>query len=289
MIEEKNLPLVSIVVPCYNHEKYVKETIESIINQTYKNIELIVIDDGSKDNSVSVIQELADKYGFTFIHRPNKGLSATLNEGIRLSKGKYFCACASDDIYMLDKIEKQVQFMETNPEYGMCYGKIVEFDDSGYKKEREIKNAKSGWCFEELILSNFIPAVSQMIKRDIFEDVGNFDEDLYIEDWDMWLRIVYKYKIGYVDNYLAYYRLHSNNCSSNTLKMHLAKVTIINKWGKIRNISMEINKVNMKTFRDLSRFRKKEAINFLLQCLSNKNIIINKDFIVGCLNLFRLI
>ena len=89
-MKEENIPLVSVVVPCYNHEKYVKETIESIVNQTYKNIELIVIDDGSKDNSVKVIQELADKYGFTFIHRPNKGLSATLNEGIRLSKGKYF-------------------------------------------------------------------------------------------------------------------------------------------------------------------------------------------------------
>ncbi len=128
MIEENNLPLVSVVVPCYNHEKYVKETIESIINQTYKNIELIVIDDGSKDNSVQVIQEMADKHGFTFVHRPNKGLSATLNEGIRLSKGKYFCAIASDDILMLEKIEKQVTFMEANPEYGMCYGKILYFE-----------------------------------------------------------------------------------------------------------------------------------------------------------------
>ena len=108
----KILPLVSVIVPCYNHEKYVEETIESIVNQTYENIELIVIDDGSKDASPQIIEELSKKYNFKFIHRSNKGLSATLNEGIRLSQGKYISVCASDDKLKLDKIEKQVKFME---------------------------------------------------------------------------------------------------------------------------------------------------------------------------------
>ena len=109
-MQNNEKPLVSVVIPCYNHEKFVQDCIQSVIDQTYENIELIIIDDGSKDNSVKVIQELADKYGFTFIHRPNKGLSATLNEGIRLSKGKYFSAIASDDILFLEKIEKLKEY-----------------------------------------------------------------------------------------------------------------------------------------------------------------------------------
>lgn len=270
MIKEKELPLVSVVVPCYNHEKYVKDTIESIINQTYKNIELIVIDDGSKDNSVSVIQELSDKYGFTFIHRPNKGLSATLNEGIKLSKGKYFCACASDDIYVLDKIEKQVQFMESNLEYGMCYGKIIEFDDTGYKKEREIKNVKSGWIFEEILMFNLIiPAVTTMIKKNIYETVGTYDESLFVEDYDMWLRVANTYQIGFLDEYLAYYRKHDTNISKQTLRMYQAQKVIVYKWKHITNFSKFEKSWKLKWFSSLSRNNKKEAKKYFLTALIN--------------------
>jgi len=228
-MEEITLPLVSIIVPCYNHQKYVKETIESIVNQTYKNIELIVIDDGSKDNSVQVIQELANEYHFTFIYRSNKGLSATLNEGINLANGKYFCVCASDDKYLFDKIAKQVKFMENNLNYEMCYGKVIQFNDNDSKKI-EIINAPSGFIFDDLINHNFIPAVTAMVKADLFHHVGSFDEKLSIEDWDMWLRIASKYQIGYMDEYLAYYRQHESNNSLNSLKMYESTRSIIKKW-----------------------------------------------------------
>lgn len=227
---ENKEPLVSVVVPCYNHEKYVKDTIESILNQTYKNIELIVIDDGSKDNSVYIIQKLADKYNFTFINRPNKGLSATLNEGIKLAKGKYFCVCASDDKYLFDKIEKQVRFMENHLKYEMCYAKVIQFNDKE-SKEIEIKNPPIGFIFDDLINRCFIPAVTVMIRIDIFKKIGLFDENLYIEDWDMWLRIANKYQIGYIDEYLAYYRRHDNNSSLDTLKMYNSTIAILKKWN----------------------------------------------------------
>lgn len=264
MIEEKNLPLVSVVVPCYNHEKYVKETIESILNQTYKNIELIVIDDGSKDNSPRIIQALADEYGFTFIHRSNKGLSATLNEGIKLSKGKYFSPCASDDIYIFDKIEKQVQFMESSPEYGMCYGKIIEFNEIGYKRKREIKNFKSGWIFEELLKCSFaIPAITVMIKKDIYNNIGLYDENLYIEDYDMWLRIANKYQIGFLNDYLAYYRRHETNMSKQAFKMYKAQEHILNKWSNYEKINKVLTYWHIDWFNRLARYNKKEAFKYL--------------------------
>ncbi len=268
MIEENNLPLVSVVVPCYNHEKYVKETIESIINQTYKNIELIVIDDGSKDNSVSVIQELADKYGFTFIHRPNKGLSATLNEGIRLAKGKYFSSIASDDILFLEKIEKQVKFMESNPKYGMCYGKIVYFEDSIENTYDYPNSNKQGWVFDDLLnYGCFIPAPSYFTRKEVFESVGGFDKNLWIEDWDMWLRIAKKYQVGYIDEYLAYYRKHDTNISSQSLKMYKAEKQILEKYKDYENFNNVIKNKKIVWFSLLSRKYKKEAMKYFMHSI----------------------
>lgn len=267
-MEIKEMPLVSVVVPCYNHEKYVKETIESIINQTYKNIELIVIDDGSKDNSVSVIKELADKYGFTFIHRPNKGLSATLNEGIRLAKGKYFTACASDDIFMLNKIEKQVEFMESNPEYGMCYGKIVYFEDSIENTYEYPNSNKQGWVFDDLLnYGCFIPTPSTFMKKEVFETVGEYDENLWIEDWDMWLRISQKYQVGYIDEYLAYYRKHDTNISSQSLKMYKAEKQILEKYKDYENFDNVIKNKKIVWFSLLSRKYKKEAMKYFMHSI----------------------
>lgn len=263
MIEKKEkFPLVSIIIPSYNHEKYIKETIESIVNQTYKNIELIVIDDGSKDNSVRIIQELSNKYGFIFLHRPNKGLSGTLNEGIKLSKGKYFAGCASDDIYALDKIEKQVSFMENNPDYGMCYGKVIKFDENT-KTKIEIKNPKSGFVFDALLFGTFIPAVTQFIRKDVFNDIGLFDEKLYIEDWDMWLRIAKKYKIGYVNEYLAYYRQHETNISNKISEMFESEKQILEKYKDSIFFKEAINKKKFIYFLVLLKQNKKEALKFL--------------------------
>ena len=115
---EKN-PLVSVVIPCFNHENFVQQTIQSVIDQDYKNIELIIIDDGSKDSSVEKIKSLVsvcvnrfDK--FYFIHRINKGLCETLNEAIEICSGEYLCCIASDDIILNDKISYQVKYLENN-------------------------------------------------------------------------------------------------------------------------------------------------------------------------------
>ena len=97
---KNNCPLVSIIVPCYNHEKYITECIGSIMNQTFRNFELTVIDDGSKDQSFEVLKSLQKKYEFNLIHQENRGISATLNRGIKeFSRGKYISFCASDDFW----------------------------------------------------------------------------------------------------------------------------------------------------------------------------------------------
>lgn len=259
-MKEKEMPLVSVVVPCYNHEKYVKETIESIVNQTYKNIELIVIDDGSKDTSAKVIQELADKYKFTFIHRPNKGLSATLNEGVKLSKGKYFCACASDDYFALDKIEKQVLFMQEHPQFAISYGNIIKFSENSYEEKTKVKNPKSGWIFEDIIMGDTVlPAVTVMLYTNVIKELGGYDENLWIEDWDMWLRVSDKYQVGYLDEYLAFYRRHDTNISKQAIKMYEAQKKILNKWQENKNFNRYLAKWKLNWFNSLARNHKIEA------------------------------
>ena len=115
-MNQSNQPLVSVVIACYNHERFVQDSIQSVIDQTYQNIELIIIDDGSKDGSVKKIQEMIPTckerfFRFEFRYRPNKGLSATLNEALVWCQGEYYSPIASDDMMLPQKIEKQINFL----------------------------------------------------------------------------------------------------------------------------------------------------------------------------------
>ena len=239
MMEEKELPLVSVIVPCYNHEKYVEQTIESIVNQTYTNIEFIIIDDGSKDDSPNIIKRLSEKYGFYFEQQENTGLSATLNKMIKMSKGKYIALIASDDICALDKIEILVAEIENlDDKYGLVCGNAQFIDDEGKILVREKNNhddcikyytsnrddlnlATQFGTYESLLNGNYIPALSTLIKRDALIEVGLYDENLSLEDWSMWLKLSKKFKMKYVDRIVAFYRWHDSNITK-TMNQTLA-------------------------------------------------------------------
>lgn len=227
-------PLVSVVIPCYNHAQFVQETIQSVIDQDYENIELIIIDDGSKDNSVEVIEKMkpaceARFKRFEFRHRSNKGLSITLNEALEWCEGSYYFPLASDDIIYASIISKEVSLLEKRKECGMChahaesiYSKPNVEDDSTYLHE---------FTFEQLINKNMIYAPTVMIRMSILKMLGGFDESLYMEDWDMWLRILDAgYKIAFVNEILAFYRQHENNSYKNFSRMENASDSILNKW-----------------------------------------------------------
>ena len=164
-----NNTLVTVLIPSYNHQKYIKDAILSVINQTYKNIELIVIDDGSSDDSLQIIRSLGKKYNFKYIIRENRGICATLNEALNMAKGVYFCGLGSDDMFFPEKIEKQVNFMLNNPEYAMCYSRVQLFNEKGYFELKAKKNYKSGYIFKDLILENFIEAPTALIKTDVLK------------------------------------------------------------------------------------------------------------------------
>ncbi|TFF35523.1 glycosyltransferase family 2 protein [Mucilaginibacter psychrotolerans] len=261
-----NNPLVSIIVPSYNHANYVEECILSVINQTYNNIQLIVIDDGSKDNSVEILKRLQLKHDFILDTQTNMGLSKTLNKGIKNhAKGEFICCLASDDYMMPDKIKLQVDYLQNNLNMGFVFGKAYKVNDSGeiFGKLPEVKLPNLN--FSSLLLSNYIPALTGMINRKALDEVGLYDETSYIEDWDMWLRIADKYSFGFVDEYVAYYRLHNSNISGNYGKMIASKKYIVNKWRGHKCYKRAYDAVLLEEIDIASILQKREAISLIIK------------------------
>lgn len=218
----ENEELVSVVIPCYNHQNYVQEALNSVISQTYKNIELIIIDDGSKDNSVQKIKELEKKCTerfsrFEFRARPNKGLCETLNEGFSWCEGDYICVLASDDAYLPHKIETQVQYLaECDKNIVGIFGSINFVDENG--KITQIHHIKpQKYDFKSIFLHKHdLPATTSMLRADAIKNIGELPQHLIIEDWYMWLKLTEKgCLLKGIDDVFTNYRRHSNNLSSN--------------------------------------------------------------------------
>lgn len=225
-------PLVSVVIPCYNHEQFVQKTIQSVISQTYKNIELIIIDDGSKDSSASKIKELVQTcekrfVNFEYRSRSNIGLSATLNEALEWCSGKYLSPIASDDILMPNKTELQVSYLEKNKSCMGLFGSMKLIDeDNNFIGEWLVKDKK--YVFEDVLLHNHkIMTPTAMLRLKTIKDIGGYNPKLYIEDWYMWLKLSEHGTLDSVKDIMSLYRKHDNNSSGNVEKMHASRIAIL--------------------------------------------------------------
>ena len=216
-------PLVSILCGCYNQSKFILESLESVINQTYNNYEIIIWDDASTDDSVSVIEKWITEHpekSITIIkHEKNIGICKSLNECFQLSKGKYIQMLALDDILLPNKLERHVALLEKSTEnVALVFSDAFLIDDdSEHYQNRFIAfhchylTLKSGNYFDRLVGRNFIPAMSVLLKREIVVDVGYWDENLNFEDHDMWLRIAKKHDFLFDEKTSVKYRMHENN------------------------------------------------------------------------------
>ncbi len=219
---EAGLPLVSVLITSYNHGAFIEQAILSVVNQSYKNTQLIVIDDGSTDDSLSKINSLSKRHNFKVVSQSNAGLPVVINQGISLAKGKYFVSFGSDDVMCLDRIEKQVSFLEENPSYGVCAGNTLIIDESGKQAPKRRLSKKRDLCFENLFLHDKpgIKAPTAMVRKEIFDVVGGYDTEIKLEDHYMWLKITAAgYKVHVMEDVLAYYRKHKENNSKNVVFM----------------------------------------------------------------------
>jgi len=227
--------LVSVVIPCYNHEQFVKDCIQSVIDQTYENIELIIIDDGSGDGSVSKIKEMVGLCEqrftrFEFRYRENKGLTTTLNEALEWCKGEYYSAIASDDMMFRDKFSIQInEFLKKNNSNIVgIFGGYDLIDQDNKVLTKKLKKEKK-YNFNELIMHNFdLPAPTAMLKLREVKNVGGYNENLKIEDWYMWLKLTESGSgLLYINQSLVKYRSHNDNMSKKLVLMNQERMKVL--------------------------------------------------------------
>lgn len=226
-------PLVSVIIPCYNHQAYIQDSIQSILDQTYANIELIVIDDGSKDQSVTKIEEMLEQCKTRFEHvyfntRANKGLCATLNEALQLCKGKYVSIIASDDKMLPQKTQIQVEYLESNPSIVGVFAGIELIDKNNQIMEQHVSE-KTTYSFNDIILNlHDLPTLTQMFHLDVIREAGGYDESIKVEDWYMLLKLTKdQKKLVYIPTVLCQYRIHDESFSQDGLKMALEMKKVI--------------------------------------------------------------
>lgn len=212
---------VSIILPTYNRAHCIKKAVESVLRQTYSQWELLVVDDGSTDDTEAIVAAYAASDHRVRYYRQlsNKGVSAARNEGIRQTRYDYIAFQDSDDVWHADKLEKQMRVFSENPDVGLVYcaiqgtrqdGTPVRIPDDAM--ERQIL---SGNLYKLLLQGNVIDAPSVVMQRKCLEQCGGFDETLScLEDWELFLRISKVYKIGYVDETLVDSDFHNEGVSS---------------------------------------------------------------------------
>ena len=212
-----NLPLVSIILPSYNCAAFLPHSIGTILSQTYNSYEIIVIDDGSTDNTKEVLYPFMQRIKYIRLEQ-NKGLPTARNIGIRSAQGKYIAFIDADDLWLPEKLQTDIEYFETHPEVSMVYSKHINIDEKGDDLNGNTKKQlPSGNIFTQLFSEqNFIITSSVVVRKEVFETTGLFDEQLFnCQDWDMWLRIAFHFKVAGINKPLVKYRHNPHSLSKN--------------------------------------------------------------------------
>ncbi len=209
---------VTVIMPCFNHARFVTESIRAIQQQTHLDIELLVVDDASSDHSLEIVHSLArdDSRIRSIKHSQNQGASKSRNDGLRAASGSFIAFCDADDVWERDKLAFQLNLLQSNPEFDVAYSDSALVDENGLSTGGRFSDlfpppqSVSGYLFRELILRNFINIQSVLMRRQCFERVGTFDEHIkWVEDWWYWVRLSQHHRFLYSQEPLARYRLHS--------------------------------------------------------------------------------
>jgi glycosyltransferase involved in cell wall biosynthesis len=225
-----NTPLVSVVCLCYDQERWLEEAVQSVINQSYKNIQLIVADDASTDNSASKIAQLKERYPAVevLLLPVNKGNCAAFNEAYKKVKGDFVIDFAADDVMLPDRIEKQIDFFNTlDSSYGIVFsnadyidaeGKFIRNHFNHLFKTGLLNKIPEGDVYADVLARYFIPSPTMMVKREVFDKIGGYDESLVYEDFDFWVRTSRFCKYGFLNDSLTKIRRTGSSMSSGLYK-----------------------------------------------------------------------
>jgi glycosyltransferase involved in cell wall biosynthesis len=238
---------VSVILPTYNCAKYVGAAVESVLKQTYTNYELIIINDGSTDDTDEVLAQYISNNTILYIKQENKGHAGARNTGMTAATGTFIAFIDSDDIWLPEKLEEQIRACENDTEIGLVHCNVYGF---GENHDAQVRNSLltkeqideySGYIFDNLYTRKIIiTTTTVLIRKQCIDDVGMFDENLTrygSEDRDLFLRILWKYKAKYVNKPLAMYRNRSDSEGQNYEKMIKGQKYVYDKISSLYNLS----------------------------------------------------
>ncbi len=236
------MPEVSVIIPTYNYGHFIKEAIKSVLSQSFSDLEVIVVDDGSTDGTKNVISTFNDSR-ISYIFQNNGGLSSARNNGLINSSGEYIGFLDADDLWMPEKLELQLSIFKKKQNVGLVYTGYEVIDYSGTCIATRNVHKIEGDLISQLILGNIVSgsATTSLVRRKCYETVGLFDSTLKsCEDWDMWLRIALIAEFDYIDQPLAKIRLHGGNMTCDPRCMENGLFSVVEKFYSEDNLSSEL-------------------------------------------------
>lgn len=229
----KMLPKASIIMPCYNHAAFLAESIESILCQSFGDLELIVVDDCSSDGSKDIIIKFAaeDNRVVPVFHELNGGEAKSRNDALRLARGDFIGFCDSDDLWEKNKLSEQINYFRLNPEIGVVHSDSLIINESseptGERFSTLFKQGKilEGNLFLELCIRNSINVPTVILRKKCISEAGFFEEGfLYLTDWIYWTKVAKTNLFGYINQPLARYRVHSGSTMHDNTRYHLYRI-----------------------------------------------------------------
>jgi glycosyltransferase involved in cell wall biosynthesis len=224
------MPTISVIVPAYNAEQTILETITSVLSQTFSDFELIVINDGSTDRTLELLNTVNDSRLQVFSY-PNGGVSIARNRGITQASGEFIAVLDADDLWTADKLELQLAALQQQPEAGVAYSWAYYMDEQGKSSQPSEPVYFEGNVYAQLLVNDFVVSCSNcLMRRQAVESVGEFDQEVAgAADWDYWLRLALNWPFVVVPKYQVYYRISSGSMQSNVEFMERCNLRVIEK------------------------------------------------------------
>jgi glycosyltransferase involved in cell wall biosynthesis len=233
------MPKVSVIIPTYNREDFMAEAVQSVLDQTFQDFEIIVVDDGSTDNTKKLLEQIGD-HRIIYVNQENRGSPAARNKGIIISKGGYIAFLDSDDIWLPENLEIKVKLLDERPDIALVCSDLDVFDNEsgeiigsywhGYESYFDLDKALENPVQQIMSRGLFISQCASLVKRPVFNEVGYYDETLLsFQDWDLFVRILKRFPIHYLDIPLVQVRKHATNIQTDLEKLHHGEVLAISK------------------------------------------------------------
>jgi glycosyltransferase involved in cell wall biosynthesis len=301
------MPKVSVIIPSYNHEKYVREAIQSVLEQTYQDFEIVITDDGSRDRTVSIIKSFTDPRIKLFYFPKNRGAAVAVNHCIAEASGEFIALLNSDDAFVPEKLEKQVEFLDKNPKIGavFSYAQFIDEDSKDitntehhYAKVFLQQNrSRFEWLNYFFYNGNCLCHPSILIRKECYETVGNYDPRLaQLPDFDFWIRLCQKYEIFILQEHLVKFRIRGDraNVSADTLEAR-TRISFENTQIFRNYLNLQVLENIEKIFPEIFTFYNtddykigKEIASFLIANLALQNKL-NTVRYFGLLTIYELL